>query len=215
MKRKFAIILASLAFVLLVGCMRSTIRPTVTHIAEPTATLTAGWHRVMGKGISISLPDAFVGGDLSESTKKAVTERTKPTNKSLVTMLKALEQIPNQQILLFAVDTESSQAGSLLAVTIAYESVSAVLHPFTYFESYIQRFPPLPFTVRSKEERSIAGNPAGRMIIEWGEKGARQVIYAVRINTNMYVIGFSTPYEKYEEMLPIFEHSIQSFTVEP
>ena len=53
------------------------------------------------------------------------------------------------------------------------------------------------------------------MIIEWGEKGARQVIYAVRINTNMYVIGFSTPYEKYEEMLPIFEHSIQTFTVEP
>ena len=175
----------------------------------------AGWHRVTGKGVSISLPDAFIGGDLSESTKQAIAEHTEPTNKSPITMLEALEQVPNQQILLVAVDTKSSQSSSLLALTITGETVSAVLHPLTHLEAYTRQLPPLPFTVRSKEERSIAGNPAGRMIVEWGEKGVRQILYAIRVNTRMYVVGFSIPYNEYEELLPVLEQSIQTFTVEP
>jgi len=215
MKHCFAIVMAGLAFVLLASCGQPSIRPTATHIPKPTATLMAGWHRVMGKGVSISLPDAFVGGDLSESTKQAIAEQTEPTNKAPVTMLEALEQVPDQQILLVAVDTKSSQSGSLLMLTITGEAVSAVLHPLTHLEAYTHQLPLLPFIVRSKEERSIAGNPAGRMIIEWGNKGARQVLYAIRVNTHMYVVGFSVPYDKYEEMLPIFEQSIQTFAIEP
>jgi hypothetical protein len=210
------LVLLILISALIGGCESSSTRPTTTPVALPTATLKAGWDRVKGKGVSISLPDTFVGGDLSEKTKKAIAERTAPTDKSPITMLEALEQVPNQQpILLFAVDTKPSQPGSLLALTITGEPVSAVLHPLTHLESYARQLPQLPFAVRSKEERSIAGNPAGRMIIEWGEKGARQVLYAIRVNTLMYVVGFSVPYDQYKEMLPIFEQSIQTFSIEP
>lgn len=215
MKRGFAIVLASLALVTLEGCGQSSIRPTATRILEPTATLISGWHRVTGKGVSISLPNAFVGGDLSENTKTAVAERSKQANKLLDTVSKALEQVPTQRILLFAIDTESNQSDSLMVLTVTGETVSAVLHPLTHLESYTRQLPSLPFTVRSKEERSIAGNPAGRMIVEWGEKGARQILYAIRVNTLMYVVGFSMPYTKYKEMVPVFEQSIQTFTAEP
>jgi hypothetical protein len=174
----------------------------------------AGWQRIIGDGVSISLPDVFVGGDLSESTKKSITRRMAPADTLPIKMLEALEQAPDQRpILLFAVDTRSSR--SLLALTITGETVSAVLHPLTYLESYTRQLPQLPFTVRSKEELSIAGNPSGRMIIEWGEKGVRQVLYAIRVNTLMYVIGFSVPYDQYKEMLPIFEQSVQTFATEP
>jgi hypothetical protein len=161
------------------------------------------------------LPDAFIGGDLSESNRKDIDERLKPENKTAVGLLKAFEQIPNDPILLFALDIESSDSNLLLTVSITSDIVPETLHPLTHLESRTRQYPAFPFRVKSKEEFKIDGSPAGRMIIEWGERGAREVLYAIKDKTRMYVIDFSISNDEFEAMLPIIEQSIQTFTVEP
>jgi hypothetical protein len=215
MKHCFGLIMLGGIVVLLAGCGQSSIQPTTTSIPQPMATPMTGWHYVIGKGVAISLPDAFVGGDLSESNRKDISERLKPENKTAVGLLKAFEQIPNDSILLFALDIESSDSDSLSTLSITSDTVSEALHPLTHLESRTRQYPAFPFKVKSKEEFKADGNLAGRMIIEWGEKGAREVLYAIRYKTRMYVIDFSISHDEFENMLPIIEQSIQTFTVEP
>ncbi|CAG0926406.1 hypothetical protein TFLX_00061 [Thermoflexales bacterium] len=215
MKPGFAIALVSLAFVTLVGCGQSSTRPTATRLLEPTATLISGWHRVTGKGVSISLPDTFVGGDFSESNRKDIRQRLNPSNQISIGLIDALERTSTNLILLFAVNTESSESDSSSTLTIISETVPEALHPLTHLESRTRTDLAFPFTVKVKEELKVDGNPAGRMIIEWGEKGAREITYAIRYKTRMYVISFSISHNEFEKMLPIIEQSIQTLTINP
>jgi hypothetical protein len=155
--------LLSLGALLLVACGQPSAPPAVPAPAPP-ATLLPGWKRIEGKGVSIALPDTFVGGDFSSADQDmliASLEKMGSDFGQLVEMIKSNPEL----YLLFGLDPAPASSGVSPNVNIVHEKVLSVIDPETYMKALGKQMP-AQFKVTSQENITLFGEPAGKMLIE-------------------------------------------------
>jgi hypothetical protein len=76
---------------------------------------------------------------------------------------------------------------------------------------------PASFKVKSQEDIALLGEPAIRIVIEASiaDIDLNEVMYLLRQGTYVYAVAFATSREAFEDKLPIFEQSIETFAVQP
>lgn len=203
--------LSLLGAALLLAACDGAAAPTPTP--QPTSTLQAGWKRIASKNISVALPDTYEGGDLSGEDRKIIVERLKSLGPDFTRIATMIEQSPELYIL-FVVDTTPTSSGVLTNMNIAQERVLSSISPKTYMEAAAKQLP-AAIEVKTQDEITIGGRPAGRMIAEWADQNVKQVLYVIKDENMMYVLTYTTGIDEFPQRFVNFEQSAQSFTINP
>jgi hypothetical protein len=69
------------------------------------------------------------------------------------------------------------------------------------------------FEIREKAAIPLGNGKAGRLVADRPTKGWTSVAYHVIKDNTMWSITFITREDEFEDRLPVFEQSVQSFTV--
>jgi hypothetical protein len=203
----------SCVVLLLVACGQSSAQPTVTPTPVPTATIQSGWKRFESKGVSIALPDTFIGGDFTGADRELITENLKKLGSDFEQMAETIKNNP-ELYLLFSIDTEPTESGVYTNLNVVHEKVFSAMDPATYMKA-VKKQLPAQFEVQSQEEITLFGEPAGRMIVEMSMAGqnVKEVMYLLKRGDYMYLITFATSSSDFETKLPMFEQSLQTLII--
>ncbi len=162
----------------------------------------------------MELPDTFEGGDLRENLDEilALLESELP---ELAASAAMLEQNP-ELFVFWAFDTES-QAGYLTNVNVIRQELPGAFPIDLILESTLTQLP-ASFEVIESEVVEINDREVGRLITE-GEImnfGFRALQFLLVDEDNvMWVLSYGTSIDEFEDRLPIFEESFETFTIVP
>src|SRR5207248_2361425 len=122
---------------------------------------------------------------------------------------------------LFAIDTQRGEATSPTTVQVSREALTnPALTLDEYLNTFIQK---LPADARLVDRRivTVDDNPAGRLFVEYKftslglDVFRKRVIYALRQGNTIWVVQYVTERDDFQERLPVFELSIQTFRSAP
>jgi hypothetical protein len=177
----------------------------------------ADWERFTAGSAEIWLPPSFVGGDL-EQDLDLILDSIRAFGPDFEIMVEAIEQNPSAFVL-FAVDTERVESGVMTNVNITTERVLSFMTTELYLESVAGLLPD-PFEVLEQERIVLPEfEDASRAIGSVNFPGAptmMQVMYVIKDGANtVWAITFTAPESAFDTWLPVFERSVESFTVSP
>ena len=193
------------------GCGQPVDLPVPTP--APTATLVAGWKRLTNKGVSIAVPDTFVGGDLTASDQKMISDNLKQFGNDFERMAETIKQNPDLY-LLYGMETEPTPSGIFTNLNVVQEKVMSAIDVAAYMQA-VEKQLPQQFKIKSREETTLFGQAAGRVVLEltMANKDMTELIYLFKRGDYMYLVTYTTGSDEFEEKLPMFEQSIQTFTL--
>lgn len=188
-----------------------SISPTITD------TSTVSLKKIQGEGVELSIPNNFEGGNpskeidtLSQKLKKvspeaeAGLEKIKQ-NPSVFALIAFDPQISSTKFLT-NINIRQVQAPPGLTIEEALEALNKELtNPsnqtsYSVLDSKVE-------SVKSYKAARILGEPKNTPI------PLRQLIYTIKDGDRLWLVTYSTPANEYEQRLPGFEKSIQTFTV--
>jgi hypothetical protein len=122
-----------------------------------------------------------------------------------------LEQNPDMYAL-WATDSEVGPTGFLTNVGVISEEILSTVSIGTYLDAAEAQFP-AEFQVVSREEMTLGDYEAGRVEIELEYFGMsiKELFYTIKDGKTMWVITYATGMDEYEDRLPDFELSAESF----
>lgn len=183
-----------------------------TRISQ--ATTIPGWERFVANDIELLLPESFEGGNLSQDVDLIVAG-LRDLGPDFDEMASIIEQ--NKDLIsLWAFDSNIGSSGGLTNVAIVSEPVVSSMTLDTYVELSVDQLPSF-FEVLDQEIVSLDRYDAGRLIIDFAneETAVRQVMYLIKEGSNAWVITYATGTEEFNERLPVFEQSIDTFLIRP
>ena len=169
----------------------------------------AGWNTFEGGGVQISLPDNYEGGsaeEMDEIVKKM--ESLGPEYSAMADMMAANPDL----FLLWAYDPVISTGGLVSNVIVLEEPVLSGITLESYVEAASNLLPP-EMRVVEQDIVSLDKYEAARWVLDTTMMGAtiKQVVYAIKGDSTMYTVTFSTSSNEFNKRLPDFEKSIESF----
>jgi hypothetical protein len=208
----------SLSIMLACGQFEALLQPTVTPqftaTPQPTNTPIPGWEKFEGRGVELWLPESFEGGNLDEDLD-LIVERLKGLGPEFEQLSQTLDQ--NRSVFaLWAFDSKVGEQGSLTSANITTEQVLSVITIDIYLDAVEKQFPP-GFAVRERDIVQLGDREAGRLIADFTVSGVsgNQLLYVVKDGNNIWVISYGTSVDEFEERLPVFEQSAQTFSIQP
>jgi hypothetical protein len=201
---------------LLLGCglpsvFQSLAKPTETPI--PTPTPIPGWQKFEGKGIAVWLPDSFEGGNLDQDVD-VIVSKLKALGPDFDQLATTIDQ--NRSMFAFwAFDTNLGSTKVLTNVNVTKEQVLSAITVDTYLDSAISLFP-AQFSVMDRKNVTLAGRPAGRLLVEYSAPGQKveELFYTIKDGNTMWNITYATGEDEFDQRLPMFEQSVQTLTTE-
>ncbi len=189
--------------------------PTATAAPAPTATLAPGWKRFEGKGVSIALPDTFIGGDLTSADQDLIVENLKKLGNDYAQIADLIKSNPDLY-LLYCMDTKPTKSGVMTNLNIGHEKVLSIVDPATYMNAAEKQFP-TQFQIKSRDEITLFGEPAGRMLIGLtvAKKSLTEAMYILKHGDYIYIVTYTTSSNDFEAKRPMFEQSLQSLIINP
>jgi hypothetical protein len=178
--------------------------------SETTASELPGFKRIEGDEVSISLPESFEGGNLSEDLE-VISEKMRALGPQFEQMAQVVEQNPSM-FQLWAFDQEIGPDGGLTNVNITTEKILSALTLEAYADATLAQFPET-FTAREQGIVPLGDYMAARLILDAEALGVTTLVYLVEDDNTMWNISFSTGAGEFDERLPIFEQSALTFTV--
>ncbi len=190
----------------------STDTPTVT--LTPTATPMPGWEKFEGGGVELWLPESYEGGDLSEDVE-VIVERLRSFGPDFEQMAQSIEQNPSMYVM-WAFDSEVGESGFLTNVNVGKERILSAMTIDTYLDAALGQFPAL-LQVTERDIVTLTDHEAGRLVIEFEIHGVavKEVLYAIKEGTTMWLITFATGAGEFDQRLPVFEQSALTFAIQP
>jgi hypothetical protein len=214
-RRSVVVLLCALAVsaALSSGCGLPADLPTPTLAPAPTATLAAGWKRLENKGISIDVPDTFIGGALTASDQKMLTDNMTKFGSEFEQMAELIKQNPDLY-LLFALDSEQTESGIFSNVIVVRERVLSAMDPAAYMKA-VEKQLPAQFKVKSSDKTTLFGEPGGKLVVEasLANKNVKEIMYLFKRGDYMYMVAFTTGRAEFDEKLPTIEQSLQTLTI--
>lgn len=199
--------------------------PTGTHVSTansiPTqnpakeqqqAKVPFNWEIFETDDISIWLPDTYIGGNVKKDIG-LITKRLKTLGPEFEQIVLIIEQYPDLFVL-FATDSETGPSGFLTNVNVIREEVISTLSLQQYIELTVKGYPSQYHIVENKITM-IGDLKAGRLVTEFVINGisGKQVQYMIRGDNEMWIITYSTGLSEFDQRLPEFEESINSFRI--
>lgn len=180
-------------------------------VPVPLPVIPEGWEVMQGDGISLALPDGYIGGELTEEVINLIDEALDPEFDSLID---GIRQDPDFYALwLFDdTDTDPNFVTNVNAVTTDMGSPM----PLSAIADQVISSLPEGMTVVGNEDFPHDVGPAIRLTLDTNLEGivSSQVAYLIiSANRNLWVLTYSTSPDQFEERLPIFDESARTFRV--
>ncbi|MEO0947596.1 MAG: hypothetical protein AAFY11_05525 [Cyanobacteria bacterium J06641_5] len=174
----------------------------------------SGWKRFIGGDIELWLPESFEGGDLVNDIDVAIS-RLKSLGPQFAQLARLVEANRDAYSLI-AIDSEIGPSGNLTNVLVGSERVISTLTLENYLDAIESSFPP-PLQVVERDVVSLQRYRAGRLVVETPLNPSvtvKQTIYGIKVGNTIWTIAYSTGIDEFEQRLPIFEKSIETFAVQ-
>ena len=223
MKKRILIIFMSIIIlIVLTACgasqvlLNETATPVPTSTPLPTSTPTPipGFAKFEAENIEIWLPDSFSGGDL-ENDLDVIVNRIKSLGPQYEQMAEQIKANPSAFVL-WAFDSNIGSSGGLTNVNIGHEQVISAMTEEMYVEA-IKRQLPSSFIVSDPKEVKLGPYDALQLIIQFNQSGisAKELYYVIKNNDIIWGITYSTGADEFNDRLPVFEQSAQTFYIHP
>ena len=195
----------------IIGCTQTT--PEATQTSPPMESPQAGWKNIVGEGIILSLPQSYEGGNPSTEIDE-IEEKLTGINPSYTQRIQTIKQNLTA-IALVAFDSQSDSPRPLTNVNVTAQKVDQGVTIEQYLDRIANQLPSI-YEIEVKEVLSIDQYQAGRMVttVEAEETPFKQLIYTVKNNDTFWVVIYTTTTEAFNQQLPNFEKSIQSFRLQ-
>ena len=212
-KKNFLLVLCLLLPSLVLGCKQpQTSQQTSSPFVGTQTTTIPGWKKFEGRGAQLQLPESYNGGDLSQNLDLVVQklESLGPYYQQIALYLK---QNPSAFVI-WAFDSKVSKSGVLSNVALATEPVGSTLTTDTYLDLLTKQLPS-EYRVVERKQVTLDRYQAGQIVTEATMSGvtAKQIIYTIKQGSNIWIVVFSTSAEEFEQRLPSFQQSINTFSV--
>ena len=195
----------------IIGCTQTT--PEATQISPPIESPQAGWKNIVGEGIILSLPQSYEGGNPSTEIDE-IEEKLTGINPSYAQRIQAIQQNPTA-IALVAFDSQSNSPRLLTNVNVTAQKVDEGVTVEQYLDRTASQLSSI-YEIEAQEVLSIDQYQAGRIVaaLEAEETPFKQLIYTVKNNDTFWVVIYTTTADAFNQQLPNFEKSIQSFRLQ-
>ncbi|WP_138505942.1 serine/threonine-protein kinase [Nostoc sp. PA-18-2419] len=185
-------------------------QPSISKEDIPSG-VPSGWKKFEGSsGAELWLPPSWEGGDykkLYEFMKISGSH-----NPEIEEFVQQLQQNPSA-FLIFSFDSIRGNSGFLTNVIVSKEQVTSTINLETYLQEESKHFP-AQIRIVDIKTGSVEGYQVGRIITETslGISG-KQIYYVIKDRNTIWNVIFSTGADEFEQRLPIFEASIDTFLV--
>jgi hypothetical protein len=182
--------------------------------ALPTLTPIPGWQKFEGGGAEIWLPSSFEGGNLDDDLEM-IAERLRQLGPEYEQTARMLEQNPSA-FALWVFDTQVGSSGFLTNMNITKERVFSGITLETYLDMAVNQLPE-PFHVVDRSLVDLHYYQAGRIVVEFTISGVqgKEIFFSIQDENVIWNIIFATSKAEFEERLPTFEQSANTFYVKP
>ena len=212
-KKNFLLVLCLLLPSLVLGCKQpQTSQQTSSPFVGTQTTTIPGWKKFEGRGAQLQLPESYNGGDLSQNLD-LVVQKLESLGPYYQQVAQSLKQNPSAFVL-WAFDSKVSKSGVLSNVALATEPVGSTLTTDTYLDLLTKQLPS-EYRVMERKQVTLDRYQAGQIVTEATMSGvtAKQIIYTIKQGSNIWIVVFSTSAEEFEQRLPSFQQSINTFSV--
>ncbi len=164
--------------------------------------------------MEIWLPESYEGGDLTTDLETLVAKlRTLgPDFESVANMI---ESNPSAFVL-WAFDSNVGEGGYLTNMNVTHEQVMSAVTLDMYVDA-VRKQLPSAFTVTAQEEVQLGDYAAVRLVVDMDMNGLRvnELMYILKHGNTIWGITYATGISEFQERLPIFEQSAETFTLLP
>jgi hypothetical protein len=211
-KKNFLLVLCLLLPSLVIGCKQPQTSQQISSPFVGTQTTLPGWKKFEGRGAQLQLPESYNGGDLSQYLD-VVVQKLESLGPYYQQVAESLKQNPSA-FALWAFDSKVSKSGVLSNVALAAEPVGSTVTTDTYLDLLTKQLPS-EYRVVERKQVTLDRYQAGQIVTEVTISGvtAKQIMYAIKQGSNIWIVVFSTSAEEFEERLPSFQQSINTFSV--
>ena len=206
--------------------IRRTIERTVADVASAVAAQPGGdtpvvarepeWARFTAGNAEIWLPESFEGGDLRQDLD-VILNLMRNQGPDYAAMADLIEQNPSA-FLLWAADTDNIESGVLTNVNIVTESVLSVIDTEAYLDA-VEGMLPAGFDTLERARLALPEFEDASRLISYvklpGAPPMKQAMYVIKDGTTVWTVTFTVHESAFESWLPIFQRSIESFSVSP
>ncbi|MEH2236211.1 serine/threonine-protein kinase [Nostoc sp.] len=177
-------------------------QPSISEENIPPG-IPSGWKKFEGGGAELWLPPSWEGGDLSEHLYKSI-KKSGTHNLQIEQTAQQVEQNPSA-FPIFAFDSNTSYSRYLTNVIVTKEEVSYN----TNLEIYSKELVNTKFSLLNMKTYWAKGYQVVKMIVLG--VNSKQVYYVIKDNNTIWTVLFSTREDEFEQNLPIFQTSINTF----
>ncbi len=209
MNKSYPVILSSL---LLLGSIITwgNIPLNGNETAAPALLQSSNWQQIEGKGVTLSLPIVYEGGnpelDLDEIIAKIAAISPESSRKMNVIKSNATS------IAFLAFDT-SKKSSFITNVNIVQQSLPNSLTLEEYLDNSLQQLARF-YQIQSSEMVSIGEYEGAKIIAQFQPEptSIKQLFYLIPTNsTTFWIVTYTTTVEEFDQRLANFEASIQTF----
>jgi hypothetical protein len=194
--------------------------PTQAKVASPTlvptAASAAGYKTYQGEGVTISLPETYIGGNLTTDLDliMANLKELGPEFSQTVTLIEQNRSL----FVLWAFDSNMNNTKFLTNVNIIKQPVLSGITLKMMLDATAQSLP-AQFIVTESKIITLGSTEAGRIRVDATVQGTavKEAFYLVMDSENsmMYAITFATSASEIDDRLPTFDQSVSTFKVVP
>lgn len=174
--------------------------------------LIPGWEKFEADNMELWLPESYDGGNLDEDID-VILSNVRRLGPEFTQIAQLVEQ--NRDLyLLWVFDSNLGTSNFLTNVVVISEPVISAVTLEIYLDAIESQFPP-QFQVVGRDIVPLGQYQAGQLIVESMINGvaAKQILYIVKEGNRMWGITYSTGLEEFEQRLPSFRQSMDTFQI--
>ena len=189
-------------------------------ISEPIATDLGpstpipGWKKFEVERAELWLPKSYQGGNLKEDLEEiiATTKQFGPEFNQMVQMMERNKNL----LLLLAFDSNIGTSGGVTNVSIASIPAPSSFSLDQFQNMLIENLPP-QLQILDREIVSLDRYRAGKLIWKGSVRGfeGKVLQYILEKGNNIWFITYTTGLDEFDQRLPVFEKSINTFHAFP
>ncbi len=197
---------------------RPSATPKPTNTPRPTVDAPSGFKPLTGDGVTLWLPESYKGGSMSGKDRAVLIANMKGLGGDFARMAEQFENMA-QNVLFFAYDPEMNPQGGLTNVNIVEIPVFSGVEPATLAELMASQLPKQfkGIKVGEVEPVNLPLYPAARFTAQMSvnQVTVKELLYIVTAANATYLVTYATSAAEFDDLLPVFEQSIETFSLEP